>query len=72
MDWTEVLTVEAENRRARLAAEILASSSFQSTSERVEAFVEQGGGCRATFYNYRYNLQGRTVENARSRADVEG
>jgi hypothetical protein len=53
MDWTEVLAVESENRRARLAAEVLASSSFQSTTERVEAFVQQGGGCRATFFNYR-------------------
>jgi hypothetical protein len=56
MDWTEVLAVEAENRRARLAAELLANSSFQSTTQRVEAFVQQGGGCRATFFNYRRRL----------------
>ena len=28
MDWTEVLAEEAENRRARLAAELLASSTY--------------------------------------------
>jgi hypothetical protein len=52
------LAVEAENRRARLAAELLASAAYASTAERVKAFVEQGGGCRATFFNYRRRLGG--------------
>jgi hypothetical protein len=58
MDWTEVLAAEGENRRARLAAELLASSAYTSTAARVKAFVEQGGGCRATFFNYRRKLGG--------------
>ena len=56
MDWTEVLAAEDENRRARLAAELLASDAYGSTAERARAFVEQGGGCRATFFNYRRKL----------------
>ena len=56
MDWTEVLAAEDGNRRAGLAAELLASDAYGSTAERVEAFVEQGGGCRATFFNYRRYL----------------
>ena len=56
MDWTDVLAVEDENRRARLAAELLASAAYGSTAARVKAFVEQGGGCRATFFNYRRRL----------------
>jgi hypothetical protein len=56
MDWTEVLAAEAENKRARLAAELLASPAHASTAERVKAFVEKGGGCRATFFNYRRYL----------------
>src|SRR4051794_27794971 len=56
MDWTEVLASEAENRRARLAAELLASAAYGSTAERVQAFVEQGGGCRATCFNLRRRL----------------
>jgi hypothetical protein len=56
MDWTEVLAAEAENPRARLAAELLASPAYTSTAARVKAFVEQGGGCRATFFNYRRYL----------------
>jgi hypothetical protein len=58
MDWTDVLAVEAENRRARLAAELLASAAYPSTAARVKAFVEQEGGCRATFFNYRRKLGG--------------
>jgi hypothetical protein len=56
MDWTDVLAVEAENKRARLAAELLASAAHATTAERVKAFVERGGGCRATFFNYRRYL----------------
>ena len=56
MDWTEVLAAEAENKRARLAAELLASAVHGTTAERVKAFVVQGGGCRATFFNYRRRL----------------
>ena len=58
MDWTEVLAAEAENPRARLVAEFLVSNAYQSTAARVKAFVEQGGGCRATFFNYRRSLTG--------------
>ena len=56
MDWTEVLAGQDENPRARLAAELLASAAHGSTAARVKAFVEQGGGCRATFFNYRRKL----------------
>jgi hypothetical protein len=57
MDWIEVLATEEENKRARLAAELLASKAYASTAARVKAFVEQGGGCRATFFNYRRKMQ---------------
>ena len=57
MDWTEVLAAEEENPRARLAAELLASPAHASTAARVKAFVEQEGGCRATFFNYQRRLR---------------
>ena len=31
-------------------------AAYGSTAARVKAFVEQGGGCRATFFNYRRYL----------------
>ena len=58
MDWTEVLAIDAENKRARLAAELLASAAYATTGEKAQAFVQQGGGCRATFFNYRCRLNG--------------
>jgi CubicO group peptidase (beta-lactamase class C family) len=57
MDWTEILAPDSDNPRARLAAEILASATYPSTGDRVRAFVRQGGGCRATFFNYRRRLK---------------
>ena len=56
MDWTAVLAAEDQNPRARLAAELLESTAYDSTAARVAAFVQQGGGCRATFFNYRRRL----------------
>ncbi|MBV8556564.1 MAG: hypothetical protein JO116_13465 [Planctomycetaceae bacterium] len=58
MDWTAVLAAQDENRRARLVAELLESDAYASTAARVAAFVAQGGGCRATFFNHRRRLQG--------------
>ena len=68
MDWTEVLASEAENPRARLVAELLKSAAYASTAERVQAFIDHGGGCRATFFNYRRKL-GNRDESGRSRGD---
>jgi hypothetical protein len=57
MDWTEVLATADENPRARLATEILASDDYSTTADKVRAFVKQGGGFRATFFNYRRRLK---------------
>jgi hypothetical protein len=66
MDWTEILTAEVDNPRARLAAELLASAAYGSTAARVKAFMEEGEGCRATFFNYR-RAQGREWNRKQSK-----
>ena len=53
MDWTALLVAEDENPRSRLVTELLASDAYGSMEARAAAFVRQGGGCRATFFNYR-------------------
>jgi hypothetical protein len=58
LDWTAVLVDEADNHRARLASELLLDQTYPSTTARVQAFVTRGGGCRATFFNYRRRLNG--------------
>jgi hypothetical protein len=67
MAWTEVLELEEDNGRARLAAEILASAAYQTTMDKVRAFVQRGGGCRATYFNHVRRLNGaagKTAEGA--------
>ena len=65
MDWTEVLAIEGgENARARLATEILKRDGYESTAARVKAFVDKGGGCRATFFNYRKRLSGSNSDRS--------
>jgi len=51
-----VLVAEDQNRREQIAAEVLASTACDSTGARVAAFIQQGGGCRATFFNYQRYL----------------
>jgi hypothetical protein len=63
LDWTEVLAIEPDNPRVRLAAELLASSLHSSSNARARAFVAQGDGCRATFFNYRRRLAAGSVKD---------
>ncbi|HLJ95571.1 MAG TPA: hypothetical protein VKU02_20505 [Gemmataceae bacterium] len=58
MVWTEVLELEEDGGSARLAAEILASDAYQTTMDKVRAFVQRGGGCRATYFNHVRRLNG--------------
>ena len=55
--WTgpKVLAIDNVNLRAWLAAEILTSSSYQSTMDKVRVRAARGS-CRATFFNYRRRL----------------
>jgi hypothetical protein len=69
MVWTEVLELEEDNGRARLAAEILASDIYQTTMDKVRAFVHRGGGCRATYFNHVRRLNG---EGAGKTAEAGG
>lgn len=71
MDWTQVLADTTDNPRARLAAELLTSAAYDSTAARVQAFVEQGGGCRATFFNYRRRLANPGSSKMKSLANHE-
>jgi hypothetical protein len=71
MDWTDIFPAEVENSRARLAAELLASTTYDSTAARVKAFVEKGGGCRATFFNYRRKIVGEAASGQDARPSLD-
>jgi len=61
MDWIDILAEGDDNRRARLARELLDSPAYDSMEARAAAFVRQGGGCRATFFNYHRKLRGGSI-----------
>jgi hypothetical protein len=63
MNWREVLEEDADDGR-RLAAEIHASPAYQTTMDRVRAFMQQGGGCRATYFNHVRKLGNGAGEKA--------
>src|SRR5690606_37693665 len=52
MDWTRCLPLTPENLRKRLVMELKADRSHTTEESRVQAFIERGGGCRATYFNY--------------------
>ena len=62
MDWREVLADDADNWCAKLAAEILASPAYQTTMDKVRAFQQRRGGCRATYFNHVRKLVNGTAE----------
>ncbi len=58
LDWQNwLLTKWGLSGTRRLVARLKADSSFQSEQQRVQAFIAQGGGCRATYYNQARKLR---------------
>jgi hypothetical protein len=53
MDWTDVLAVEAENKRQRLCRRAAGQRRLRQHREARRGVREPGRGCRATFFNYR-------------------
>ena len=52
LEWRSLVPGTRPNMRKRLAAELISDSSLTTANDRVSEFVQRGGGCRATFYNY--------------------
>ena len=62
MDWRNwLLTRWGMTGTRLLVAKLKADPSLGSEAERVRAFIEQQGGCRATYYNHAKQL-GRSLE----------
>ncbi len=57
MDWKSwLLTRWGMSGKRLLVAKLKADPSFSTEAERVREFIEQGGGCRATYYNHAKRL----------------
>lgn len=63
MDWTKCLPLTPENHRKRLVMELKADTSHETEESRVRAFALQGGGCRATYFNYVRKLYAAPLRN---------
>ena len=62
MDWKSWLLVRwGMTGKRLLVAQLKANPSLGSEAQRVRAFIEQQGGCRATYYNHAKKL-GPSVE----------
>lgn len=57
MDWRGQLLQRWLSGPRLLVARLQADPSFATEEERVKAFVEQGGGCRATYFNHARQLR---------------
>jgi hypothetical protein len=58
LDWTQAVPLKGMSARALLVARLKADPSYPSEEARAAAFVAQGGGCRATYFNHARRLRG--------------
>lgn len=56
-DWRRYTPLSGGNDRRQLVAELLADDEFETQEERVREFIDRGGGCRATYFNYARKLR---------------
>jgi hypothetical protein len=56
ISWVQHLLAELPEK-ARLVAELRADPSFTSENERILAFIDRGGGSRATYFNHKKKLR---------------
>ena len=52
LDWIDTSLPRPLPGRTRLVARLRDEASFRSEEERVRAFINAGGGCRATYFNH--------------------
>jgi len=61
MDWKRIAQLSPENLRQQLVLELRRDDQYASEKARVREFIERGGGCRATYFNYLRRLRSANV-----------
>jgi len=56
INWVQHILADIPEK-ARLVAELRADPSFESENERIIAFIDRGGGSRATYFNHKKRLR---------------
>ena len=57
LDWRQGILSRCLTGAALAVAKLRADPTFASEAERVQAFVQSGAGCRATYFNHAKKLQ---------------
>jgi hypothetical protein len=57
LDWRRAVLSRCLSGSALIVARLQADLSFPSKAARVQAFIEAGAGCRATYYHYARKLR---------------
>ncbi|WP_148074283.1 hypothetical protein [Bythopirellula goksoeyrii] len=57
LDWKRVIPESIGNQRTRLTLELLVDETYPTQEARAKSFTLQGGGCRATYFNYAKRLK---------------
>ena len=68
LNWIHAILSDALSEKTLLVARIKADSKYATERERVVAFRELGGGCRATYFNHARRLGGSTTSARTARA----
>ena len=66
LNWMQAILSDALSEKTFLVAQIKADPKYQTEHERIRAFRELGGGCRATYFNHAQRLSGRSQPGRRT------
>ena len=66
LNWMQAILSDALSEKTLLVAQIKADSQYRTERERIGAFRELGGGCRATYFNHARRLNSRPRSGQRA------
>jgi hypothetical protein len=58
LNWMQAIVSDALSEKTLLVAQLKSDARYRNEQERINAFRERGGGCRATYFNHAKRLNG--------------
>ncbi len=58
LNWMQAILSDALSEKTLLVAQIKADTRYSNERDRIDAFRNSGGGCRATYFNHAKRLNG--------------
>ena len=66
LNWMQAILSDALSEKTLLVAQIRADTQYHTERERIGAFRELGGGCRATYFNHARRLNRKPQSGQRA------